>query len=397
MSTTQNFKLTRKAGPGALPQVCVAGLGTAGVRVMDRIGSHGVQGATFAVLHTNRDMLANTQVQTRIPLGDGDAAAGGCGGDVALGRKSAEQDIEMVRGLISDCQALIVVAGLGGGTATGALPVILQAARGAGVFTAVMLTMPFAFEGGSRQRVAEDGLRMVLPLADFVATVTNDALVGDADKQMDKALDYALEGLAAGVCSLWQILAMPSLLALDQGDLRALHSQEGTACQFSFGMATGADRGKAAVQDLMASFPGATRAMRAGNGLVACVCASHDLTLAEVSEVMDPLHEAVRENGIFRAGVVLHDTWRDRLFLSVFSGDARKKVTAAVRGTASGQQKIKVKVKNAAVNRGAQKEFQLEVTTAQGQGRFGRTKATILDGEDLDIPTYVRRNIKLER
>ena len=395
MSTTQIFKLTRKTGAGLLPQVCVAGIGTAGIRVVEQITSSEVQGAFFAALHTNRGLLDSCEVQTKICLGEDPAVSGGCGGSVELGRKSAEEDVEMVQGLISDCQALIIVAGLGGGTATGGLPVMLQAAKRAGVFTAVMLTMPFAFEGTNRQRVAEDGLRAILPLADFTATVSQDALVGGSEKQMEKALDHALDGLAAGVCSLWQILAMPSLLTLDQGDLRALHSQGGAACRFAFGMATGAERGREAAQSLLDGFPDIAGALRSGSGVVACVCASRDLLLRDVADVMDPLQAGVPDNGIFRAGVVLHESWRDRLVVSLFVGDARRKVSPTVRTPAGTPAKTKAKV--TAASRASQEELKLEGAAAPGQGRFGRTKATILDGEDLDIPTYVRRNIKLER
>ncbi len=390
------FKLMRKAGVGSLPQVCVAGIGTAGVRVIDRIGGSGVHGATFAALHTNRSVLESSQVQTRIPLGEGPAYKGGCGGSVELGRKAIEQDIEMMRGLISDCQALIVVGGLGGGTATGGLPVILQAAKGAGVFTAVMLTMPFAFEGENRQRVAEDGLRAVMPLADFTATVSNDTLVGGSDKQLEKALDDALDGVAAGVCSLWQILAMPSLLALDQGDLRALYSQGGTVCRFSFGVATGETRAGDAVQSLFKNFPDVAGKLRAGGGVLACVCASRDLQLSEISAALRPLQDGVPDSSIFRAGVVQHESWRDRFFLSVFTGDARRKVTSSTTRAVSSPA-AKTKAKNAHASRASQEELKLEETSTPRQGRFGRTKATILDGEDLDIPTYVRRNITLER
>ena len=395
LSATQIFKLTRKTGAGALQQVCVAGIGTAGCRVIDRIGGSGVHGATFAALHTNRSILEASEVQTRIPLGDEAACAGGCGGVVERGRKALEKDIEMVRGLISDCQALILVAGLGGGTATGGLPVLLQAAKGAGVFTAVMLTMPFAFEGEGRRRVADEGLRTIVPLADFTATISNDALVGGGDKQMEKAMDHALDGLAAGVCSLWQILAMPSLLALDQGDLRALHLLGDTACSFAFGMATGETRATDAAKSLLDQFPDMAERVRTGNGVLACVCASRDLKISEVDDALSPLQSGVPDSSVLRAGVVMHDSWRDRVFLSVFTVDARRKVAPVIRE--SGGRGKKTKGKQHVANRASQEELRLEGATVPGQGRFGRTKATILDGEDLDIPTYVRRNITLDR
>jgi len=393
VSTSQVFKLTRKTGGGALPRVCVAGVGTAGVRVVDRVGSSNMGGATLAVLHTNRAVLEATDVQTRIPLGGG-AVVGGCGGSVELGRKAAERDIELVRGLISDCQALILVAGLGGGTATGALPVLLQAAKGAGVFTAVLLTLPFAFEGEARKRIAGDGLHAILPIADFTAVTSNEDLVGNqSESGMERALSDALEGLAAGVCSLWQILAMPSLLALDQGDLRAMGTQGGAACQFTYGMATGDNRAQDALQAMWHTYPALAGQLATGSGVLACVCASRDLALHEVACALDPIHTVVPDAALFRAGVVMHEGWRDRLFLSVFAADSRRKVTVTSRtaGTATAG-----KGKQQAVARPAQKEFNLEGTSASGQGRFGRTKATILDGEDLDIPTYIRRNIKLE-
>ena len=396
MDSTQIFKLVRKTASGSLPQVCIAGIGTAGCRVMDRIGSSAIQGGTFAVLHTNRDVLASCSVQTRVPLGDEAVCGGGCGGSVERGRKAAEKDVEMIRGLISDCQALVVVAGLGGGTATGALPILLQAAKGAGIFTAVLLTMPFGFEGEARQRVAGDGLRAIVPLADFTATVSNDPLHGGSDAQIEKAMTRALDDLAAGVCSLWHILAMPSLLALDQGDLRALHMLGGTSCTFEYGMATGAKRAREAVEDLFTRFPDLRGRLHAGSGVLACVCASRDLVLEEISNVLEPLQEDVPDSSVFRAGVVMHESWRDRIFVSVFTADLRRKVKPVTKDTGEKVKKSK-KGKSGGANRAAQVELQLDGATAPRQGRFGRTKATILDGEDLDIPTYVRRNISLDQ
>ncbi|MFU8779524.1 MAG: hypothetical protein ACNA71_00695 [Kiritimatiellia bacterium] len=394
MGTAQIFKLSRKTGMGALPRVCVAGVGTAGVQVVDRVGGTATDGLTVAALHTNRSILAASQVQTRIPLG-GDAVAGGCGGVADLGRKAAEHDIEMVRGLISDCQALILVAGLGGGTASGALPVLLQAAKGAGVFTAVVLTTPFLFEGADRQRRAEDALRAIVPIADFTAVVANDALVaGQEQGAMERAFERALDTLSAGVCSLWQILAMPSLLAIDQGDLRAMGSQTGAACRFVFGMATGENRAVNAIQSLLSNRETAGQ-LGGGSGVLACICASRDVSLQEVQAALDPLHKVVPDSSVLRAGVVLHDSWRDRLFLSVFIGDTRRKMvsTSRIAGVAASASKSK----GAAGGRPSQKELDLDgATSVSGQGRFGRTKATILDGEDLDIPTYLRRNIKLD-
>jgi cell division protein FtsZ len=392
LNTAQIFKLTRKTGMGALPCVCVAGVGTAGVHVVDRIGASATAGLRVAALHTNRSVLAASQVQTRIPLG-GEVVAGGCGGVAESGRKAAEHDVEMVRGLISDCQALILVAGLGGGTASGALPVLLQAAKGAGVFTAVVLTTPYGFEGADRQRRAEDALRAIVPIADFTTVTTNDALMaGQEQVAIEHAFEKALDTLAAGVCSVWQMLGVPSLLSIDQGDLRAVGADAGTACQFAFGMGTGEKRAESAIQSLLAN-RATSASLSGGNGVVACVCASRDLSLAEVQSVLDPLQKMVPDSCVFRAGVVLHDSWRDRLFLSVFIGDSRRKVSATVRSTGTSAPQ---KAKSAAASRSQQEELNLDgITPATGQGRFGRTKATILDGEDLDIPTYVRRNIKL--
>lgn len=398
MSTSQVFKLVRKAGGGGYPRVCVAGVGTAGVRVLDRIGAQGAAGATFAALHTHRAVLEASLVQTRVSLGDG-AVSGGCGGSVELGRKAATRDVELVRGLISDCQALILVAGLGGGTATGALPVILQAAKGMGVFTAVMLTLPFDFEGAGRRRVAEDGLHALLPLADFTAVVANDSLVGCRQgASLEHAQEEALEGLAAGVCGLWHLLAVPSLLALDEGDLRAMGTQGGAPCTFAYGMATGPERAAQLMASLQSGFPGVWGGLAGGGGVLACICASRDLTLEEVSVALEPLHQAVPDAGLFRVGVVLHESWRERAFLGVFLGDTRRKVTATVRATAGTKRGSgPTRGKGAPGVRASQEEFKLEGPEASGQGRFGRTKATILDGEDLDIPTFIRRNIKLER
>lgn len=393
MAGSSIYKLVRKPPAHALTRVCVVGVGDTGIQVIEQLLGGDVAGATVAVVHTNAQALATSQAQTRVQIGRGGETEGGCGGMHERGRKAAERDVEMLRGLLSDCELLILVGGLGGGTAGGAMPVLARLARETGIISVALVTQPFAFEGEQRQRAAEDALKTLTVVTDFTAVISGDDWVVQADNvPMDAAFAEAHAALAAAVFSVWHVLAKSPVLGLDVGDLRSLAALGTGYCRFAFGMATGATRAEDARQALLAGRAGSRERLAAGAGVLACVCASRDLRMEEVATVLAPLQEIVPETGFLRAGVVLNDAWRSRFFLAVFFVDAKRRVSVTVRQVRKGET---VKGKSAQP-RAAQEELNLDGTKDSG-GRFVNIKATILDGEDLDVPTFIRRGIKLER
>ncbi len=393
------FKLVRKDKGLVMRRVCVLGVGDGGSRAVDGVlGGNGGE-CTVAVINTDPAALAASRAVTKVQIGKQGGAMAGTGGDPLIGKVAAEQDIEMIRGLFTDCDALILAAGLGGGTGTGAAPVLLGAARAAGVMTFAVVTMPFLFESQARRSTAQAGLQVITAAADFVCVIDNDRLFAGAGAEGDLAAAFARadEALAGGICSLWLMLTQPMLISVDPGALMALAAKGSGICQFGFGTASGAGRAQAAAKAVNEGpvFEQG-EALRASGAALVCICGSHDITLREVSDLVGEISASLPEDADLQIATVINEGWRNRIFAAVWLADRRRTVTPVPRpGTRSVAAAVTSK-HGSKPTKPAQEELKFDITGAT-RGRFNNMTATILDGEDLDTPTYKRKGIELEK
>lgn len=391
------FKLVRKDKGSVMRRVCVLGVGDGGSRAVEGVlGGTGGEG-TIAVINTDPAALAASHAVTKVQIGKQGGITAGTGGDPLIGKAAAEQDIEMIRGLFSDCDALILAVGLGGGTGSGAAPVLLGAARAAGLVTMAVVTTPFLFEGQARHVAAQAGLQAVTAAADFVCVIDNDRLFAGAGAEGDIAAAFARadEALAGGICSLWHMLSQPMLISVDPGAFTVLAAKGSGVCRFGFGTASGAGRAHAAAKALKEGpvFEQG-EALRASGAALLCICGSHDMTLQEVGDLVSEITASLPEDADLQIATVINDAWRNRIFAAVWLADRRRTVTPAPRpGTRTA---AAAGGKRAAKPKPAQEELKFDITGGT-RGRFTNIAATILDGEDLDTPTYKRRGIVLEK
>ena len=389
------FKLTRSTSLPVPRRVSVVGIGGGGCRAINHVGS-GAGGPAIAALNTDARSLDESRAATKIQIGVEDSEGFGAGGDPDLGKLAAEHDVEMIRGLFTDTDVAVIVTCLGGGTGTGATPVALEAAHAAGVFTVVLATLPFGFEGEKRKAIAVEGLRAAVAAADLVCAIPNDHLFEAVDaKEVKVAFKKADEMLAGGVCSLWQMLVQPAFVGIDLADLSALASRSGAACWFGFGDASGVGRAQTAVGALLdGPVLDKGRTLRTGGAVLICVAGSHDLVLSEVGDVMTAISKEVPEDCDLTMGAVINEKWRDRILVSAFVAD-RKRVASSTSSTArAASSSPPSKGGRKRKKRDLQDKLKLDVS---GKGRFKNVEATIMDGEDLDIPTFVRRGIQIEK
>lgn len=384
------FKLSRSLESSIPRRVCVLGVGGGGCRAIDQVVG-GVGGPVVAALNTDSRSLAESKAVTKIQIGSDNTGGLGTGGDADLGKLAAERDIEMVRGMFTDVDVAVVVACLGGGTGSGATPVVLKAAQDAGVFTIVMATQPFGFEGEKRKNVASTALHNLISAADIVSVIDNDRLFGDVGSEnIKETFKKADKILAAGICSLWQILVQPSFIGIDLADLQSLVSGNGGICLFGYGNGTGVTRGATAVNALLEGpvFDGGRDLRTSANALV-CISGSHDLTLVEVGDVMSAISKETADDCNLIMGAVVNDVWRDRIMVSVFVTDRKRVVSAKIK-----KETVSPSKGRRNKNRDLQDKLNL---VSSGKGHFTKVEATIMDGQDLDIPTYIRLGIKLNK
>lgn len=386
------FKLSRSIDSEVPQRICVLGVGGGGCRAVDYLVG-GIGGPTVAAVNTDSKSLSESKAMTKIQLGVSDSEGFGTGGDADLGRMSAERDIEMIRGMFTDADVAVVVTCLGGGTGSGATPVILKAAHAAGVFTIVLATQPFEFEGEKRKSAAASAEAAVAAEADVTCLINNERLFGAVGgSNIKESFEKADKALAAGVCSLWQMLVQPAFIGIDVADLRALVSRSSGACLFGFGDAHGITRGASAVGALLEGpVFDKGRDLRTCDTALVCVAGSHDLTLAEAGDVMSSISKEVPDDCNLIMGAVINDDWVDRMMVSVFVTD-RKRVVRSKPSGGSGVSSAPKGRRNR--KRVMQDKLKLDVFS---KGRFKNVEATILDGMDLDIPTYVRLGVEIEK
>jgi len=385
------FKLSRVGDTEQPRRVCILGIGGGGCRAVGAVEA-GSGGPAVVAVNTDDRSLEESGVLTKIRLGRTNSDADGTGGDAEQGRMLAEHDIEMIRGLFTAADVAVIVTCLGGGTGSGATPVVVKAARDAGVFTIVLATSPFEFEGDNRKKVAEAGMRALASAADLVCVIDNTRLFaavgGDNHAEVFKRADRRL---AEGLEGLWQVLVQPAFMGIDLADLRGLAAKSGGICLFGFGDGHGVTRGMSAVKELRdGPVFEEGKALRSAGAAVVCVAGSQDMTLVEVGDVMAEIAKDTPSDCNLIMGSVVNAEWVDRLLVLVFVTD-RKRVVRS-KPVADTERSVPVKGRR---NKDRERQNKLKLDM-RGKGRFKGVEATILDGQDLDVPTYIRLGIKLD-
>jgi cell division protein FtsZ len=314
---------------------------------------------------------------------------------------AADESPEEIQELFLNHDFVLLVGGLGGGTATGAMPVIARAARKAGIAVLCLVTTPFPFEGERRRLAAEEGLRVLHQDADSVICLPNERLrdIVDANLPVEDAFRLPDELLASGVHSLWRLLTQTGVLNLNFADVRELFARSGGVCAYGHAEATGPARASAALQRLLDSpLLASGRKISEAEGLLVCVAGGTDLTLADVEGIMGRLHGMARPSAKIFLGAYVDPALRDRLAITVlvtenWLQDREGKVPA--RDTLHDLSLESVaRATDTASGDGEPEQTEIPFEAAS-RGRFEKVEPTYYRGQDLDIPTYIRRGLKL--
>jgi cell division protein FtsZ len=398
----------KRAAGGTRRAVCVAGVGAGGVRVADAVAGEGQDLLVTAAIDSDAAELGRSRATAKLQIGRSLLSGMGAGGDARLGGRAAADDISMIRSLFEDVEVALVVAGLGGGTGTGAAPVVLRAARDAGAATLCVATLPFGFEGRQRQDRAQAAIVDLLGAAEALVVMQNDRLfeavgkqtVADSFREADRALGQA-------VGSVWRLLLRPGYLNLGFPDLRRIVRNSGGMCTLGYGGGTGRNRVERALAELMdGPLLARGRVIAEAKGMLVSIVGGPDLTLQEIGEVMNAVKARAKAAVEVEVGTAVDESARGRLWVTVIASEAWS--SAGGGGEPDGGA-IKVVATPAAAAapapspapasaekrpRATQTRLNLDTT---GRGRFKDVQPTVLEGEDLDIPTFARRGIRVER
>ncbi len=276
------------------PRIAVIGVGGAGGNAVTNMITSGLQGVDFVVANTDAQSLAVSEAETRIQLGLKITQGLGAGSRPEIGRAAAEETIDQLEAALDGCHMCFITAGMGGGTGTGAAPVVARAAREKGILTVGVVTKPFAFEGLKRMRSAEEGIIELQKHVDTLIIIPNQNLflIANANTTFKDAFAMADQVLHQGVRGITDLMIMPGLINLDFADIRTVMSEMGKA-MMGTGEASGENRAIEAAEKAIANPLLDEVSMRGAKGVIINITGGDDLRLMEVDEAATHIREMV--------------------------------------------------------------------------------------------------------
>jgi cell division protein FtsZ len=292
------------------PRIMVCGVGGAGGNAVNNMIVSGLSGVDFIVANTDAQALTSSRAERIIQMGLQVTEGLGAGSQPEVGRAAAEEAIEEIRDHLAGAHMVFVTAGMGGGTGTGAAPVVARAARDTGILTVGVITKPFQFEGPRRMRVAEAGINELQKAVDTLIVIPNQNLFRVANERTTFADAFAMadQVLYSGVACITDLMVKEGLINLDFADVRAIMREMGKA-MMGTGEATGEKRAMHAAEAAIANPLLDEVSMRGARGLLISITGGNDLTLYEVDEAASRIRQEVDED----ANVILGATFDEGL------------------------------------------------------------------------------------
>ena len=349
----------------------VIGVGGCGGNAVDHMIQNGVEGVEFICANTDAQALKRNQARTLLQLGTNITKGLGAGANPDIGRAAGMEDRERISELIEGADMLFITAGMGGGTGTGAAPVVAEIAKEMGILTVAVVTKPFLFEG-TRLKSAESGMKELSNHVDSLIVIPNDklmAVLGD-DVTMDDAFKAANNVLYGAVAGIAEVINCPGLINVDFADVKTVMSEAGMAMMGS-ASATGVDRARLSAEQAVASPLLEDVNLSGARGVLVNITASSGLKMREIHEVMNTVKDFTAEDATVIMGTVIEENMQNDL-----------RVTVVATGLGE-------------LGNGAQAKPPLAIINS----RTGTDDATSTDGIDwtnIDIPAVTRRNGRRE-
>ncbi|MEB2278641.1 cell division protein FtsZ [Lysinibacillus xylanilyticus] len=320
-----------------LAVIKVIGVGGGGNNAVNRMIEHGVQGVDFIAVNTDAQALNLSKAEIKLQIGTKLTRGLGAGANPEVGKKAAEESREQLEEVLRGADMVFVTAGMGGGTGTGAAPVIAQIARDLGALTVGVVTRPFTFEGRKRQTQAIGGIGGMKESVDTLIVIPNDKLLQIVDKStpMLEAFREADNVLRQGVQGISDLIATPGLINLDFADVKTIMSNKGSALM-GIGIATGENRAAEAAKKAISS-PLLESSIDGAKGVLMNITGGSNLSLFEVQEAADIVASASDEEVNMIFGSVINENLKDEIIVTViatgFSEEALQQQRNATRPT----------------------------------------------------------------
>jgi cell division protein FtsZ len=315
----QPARLERSSRDAAsyLAVIRVVGVGGAGLNAVDRMIDAGITQVDFVAVNTDIQQLQTSDASTKLHIGSELTEGLGSGSDPEIGRRAAEDGYDALKRTLRGSDMVFVTAGEGGGTGSGAAPVVARIARELGALTVGIVTMPFGFEGTRRRKQADEGLAALREACDTLIVVPNDRLLEVLDKgtSMLDAFRIADDVLRHGVQGICDLITNPGLINLDFADVRTIMADSGSALM-GIGFATGEGRAKEAAERALRS-PLIETEITGARGILLSIAGGDDLTLFEVNEAAQAVREAATDDTNIIFGATIDDRLSGQMWITV--------------------------------------------------------------------------------
>jgi cell division protein FtsZ len=372
----------------------VVGVGGCGGNAVDHMISQGVQGVEFVVANTDAQALKRNQAKIQIQLGQNVTKGLGAGANPEVGRQAAMEDRERIAELITGADMLFLTAGMGGGTGTGAAPVVAEVAKELGILTVAVVTKPFAFEG-KRQRIAQEGLDALSEHVDSLIIIPNDKLMSVLGTQvtLDEAFKAANDVLHGAVAGIAEIISCPGMINVDFADVRTVMAEMGMAMMGS-AKAAGPDRARVAAEQAVACPLLEDINISDARGVLVNISASRgSFQLQEMYDVMETIKAFAAESATVIVGTVYDDTLEDQLRVTIVATGLGKP-TAIARPAQKSQPLSVVAQRTGTDNQPVEVDYDAleQPAVIRRRNRDATVEAMRQSGvEMLDIPAFLRK------
>ncbi|MCG1020561.1 cell division protein FtsZ [Sutcliffiella horikoshii] len=375
-----------------LATIKVIGVGGGGNNAVNRMIEHGVQGVEFIAVNTDAQALNLSKAEVKMQIGGKLTRGLGAGANPEVGKKAAEESKEQLEEVLKGADMVFVTAGMGGGTGTGAAPVIAQIARDLGALTVGVVTRPFTFEGRKRATQAAGGIASMKEAVDTLIVIPNDRLLEIVDKNtpMLEAFREADNVLRQGVQGISDLIATPGLINLDFADVKTIMSNKGSALM-GIGVATGENRAAEAAKKAVSS-PLLETSIDGAQGVLMNITGGTNLSLYEVQEAADIVASASDQEVNMIFGSVINENLKDEIVVTVIAtGFSEAEINHTKQGARPvfGAQKAPSQ-KPQQQQREVRREEPVHQHQEQQQQEPRRQQQPQQQEETLDIPTFLR-------
>lgn len=365
----------------------VIGVGGGGGNAVEHMVRQNIEGVEFITVNTDAQALRNSSANTTLQIGGGITKGLGAGANPEVGRDAAMEDREALRELLTGSDMVFIAAGMGGGTGTGAAPIVAEVAREMGILTVAVVTKPFSFEGKKRMDFAAHGIEELSKNVDSLITIPNDKLLkvlGRGISLLDafKAANDVLLGAVQGIA---ELITRPGLINVDFADVRTVMREMGTA-MMGTGSASGDDRAEEAAEKAISSPLLEDVDLAGARGILVNITAGMDMTIEEFETVGNAVKAFASENATVVVGTVIDPEMHDELRVTVVAtgiGAERKPYITLVKNNMVQERPARQPLISEALQSRVMEEAPAKVVNAEPQARR--------EPDYLDIPAFLRK------